>query len=95
MAVIFTPAAEADLSDIWKYSVDRWGVDQAEQYLKELSLVCSKLSSSVHQAVAADYIKSGYYKSLAGKHLVFFTRHGNEVTVVRILHQRMDFTKTL
>jgi toxin ParE1/3/4 len=31
-----SPRAQADLSDIWDYTVDRWGVDQAETYTRAL-----------------------------------------------------------
>ena len=33
---LLSPAAQADLEQIWDYTRDRWGVDQAEEYLREL-----------------------------------------------------------
>jgi toxin ParE1/3/4 len=33
---LLSPAAQADLGQIWDYTRDRWGVDQAEEYLREL-----------------------------------------------------------
>ena len=33
---LVSPAAQADLEQIWDYTCDRWGVDQAEEYLREL-----------------------------------------------------------
>ena len=31
-----TPAADSDLQEIWKYSENQWGVDQADNYLYTL-----------------------------------------------------------
>lgn len=33
---LLSPAAQAHLEEIWDCTYDRWGVDQAEQYLREL-----------------------------------------------------------
>ncbi|MEZ0364138.1 type II toxin-antitoxin system RelE/ParE family toxin [Mycobacterium sp. pUA109] len=33
---LLSPAAQTDLGQIWDYTNDRWGVDQAEEYLREL-----------------------------------------------------------
>ena len=30
-----TPAAQRDLSEIWDFTRDRWGDDQAEKYIAE------------------------------------------------------------
>ena len=34
---ILSPAAQSDLEQIWDYTRHRWGVDQAEEYLREFS----------------------------------------------------------
>ena len=31
---VLKPRAQADLDEIWDYTVDRWGIDQAETYLR-------------------------------------------------------------
>jgi plasmid stabilization system protein ParE len=31
-----TPLAEADLEDIWRYTFDRWSLEQANQYHNDL-----------------------------------------------------------
>jgi toxin ParE1/3/4 len=31
---VLSPRAQADLSDIWDYTAERWGVDQAEAYIR-------------------------------------------------------------
>jgi len=90
MTILFTPAAEIDILDIWNYTRKEWGANQAEKYIQKLSLACSKLSDALSQEIAIDYVRPGYRKVLAGKHAVYFTRQEKEITVIRILHQRMD-----
>jgi len=33
---VLTPRAQADLDDIWDYTADRWGLDQADTYTRQL-----------------------------------------------------------
>jgi len=33
---LLSPAAQADLEQIWDYTCQRWDVDQADDYLREL-----------------------------------------------------------
>ncbi|WP_429524115.1 type II toxin-antitoxin system RelE/ParE family toxin [Paraburkholderia youngii] len=33
-ALVFSPAAEEDLDNIWDYSVENWGQRQAERYIR-------------------------------------------------------------
>ncbi len=35
-AIAFSPAAETDIDDIWDYSADNWGPDQADRYTDEI-----------------------------------------------------------
>ncbi len=90
VAIVFSPAAKTDVSDIWHYSVTEWGENQAELYILELESACTKLANGLNFETIADYIKPGYRKALVGKHVIYFTRQEHEITVVRILHQSMD-----
>jgi len=31
---VLSPRARADLDDIWNYTAQRWGTDQAEDYIR-------------------------------------------------------------
>lgn len=95
MTILFTPAAETDILDIWNYIRKEWGANQAEEYIQKLSLACSKLSDGLSQEIAVDYVRSGYRKVLVGRHAIFFKRNENEITIIRILHQSMDVDEVL
>lgn len=36
-------AAEEDLRDIWRYTYDTWGVDQAEKYFDQIEACCEAI----------------------------------------------------
>lgn len=40
-------------------------------------------------------IRAGYRKFAAASHVIFFRLAGEELQVIRILHQRMDFERNL
>jgi plasmid stabilization system protein ParE len=34
----FTPRARRDIEEIWEYSVDQFGLDRADRYLRDIRL---------------------------------------------------------
>ena len=43
-AVAFSPAAEADIGEIWDYGADRWRPDQADNYIDAIRDACYALA---------------------------------------------------
>ncbi|MBB3666668.1 type II toxin-antitoxin system RelE/ParE family toxin [Garicola koreensis] len=39
-----TPAAQRDLSSIWDFTEDRWGVGQAEKYVREFQSAIERVA---------------------------------------------------
>jgi toxin ParE1/3/4 len=93
---LLSPAAQADLEQIWGYTHDRWGVDQAEEYLRELQRAIERAAANQRIDRACDEIRPGYRKLPAGSHLLFYRVNAEGVIdVVRVLHQRMDVDRHL
>ena len=92
--VFFSQAAISDIEQIWDYTHDRWGVDQAERYTKELRAGCQDLAlgRKFGRPVVG---KVGYLRMAIGRHVVFFKEQGSGIKVIRILHQRMDVESRL
>lgn len=83
--------AVADLSDIWDYTAEHWGVEQAERYIGSVRDACKALARGQQLGQDASHIRHGYRKQLAGTHVLFFRAlDDGGIDVVRILHQRMD-----
>ncbi len=90
MRLLLSPQAQADLSDIWDFSAERWGVAQAERYVLLLRDAAHDIASGHKPSQQVDEIRSGYFKAFAGSHTFWFVRGRDSVVVVRILHQAMD-----
>lgn len=92
--VTYSPAAIADIDEIWDYTAEAWGLDQADRYTDEIRDACNDLSTGVKYGRAVD-VRDGYLKYSVGKHIVFFARVGDGVAVIRVLHHRMDTERHL
>ena len=93
---LLSPAAQADLEQIWDYTHDRWGIDQAEEYLRELQHAIDRAAANPRIGQACDEIRPGYRKLAAGSHTLFYRVTADDlIDVVRILHQRMDVDRHL
>jgi toxin ParE1/3/4 len=93
---LLSPAAQADLEQIWDYTRDRWGVDQAEEYLRELQRAIERATANPHIGRACDEIRPDYRKLAVGSHtLLYRVTTEAVIDVVRVLHQRMDVDRHL
>jgi toxin ParE1/3/4 len=93
---LLSPAAQADLEQTWDYTHDRWGVDQAEEYLRELQHAIDRAAANPRIGRACNEIRPGYRKLAAGSHTLFYRVTAEDVIdVVRVLHQRMDVDRHL
>lgn len=91
----FTPAARSDLSEIWDFTEERWGSAQADTYVHELYAAAERVTETPARGIRVDHIRPGYRRYSIGSHLLFCAILDGEVTIVRILHQRMDPTRHL
>ncbi len=93
---LLSPAAQSDLEQIWDYTRGRWGVDQAEEYLRELQRAIERAAANPRIGRACDEIRPGYRKHAAGSRTLFYQVTAEAVIdVVRVLHQRMDVDRHL
>ena len=85
-----TPAARRDLSRIWDYSEERWGLQQAEVYLRDFQACLERLADDPRRGHPRDGVRPGYWSRAVGSHVVFYVISDGGVDVIRVLHQRMD-----
>ncbi len=90
MRVCISPAAEADLADIYDYSHATWGETQAATYVDTLVARFKWLAVNHLLWQARDDLRPGLYGRAEGKHLIVFRDGGDHLQVLRVLHQRMD-----
>ena len=93
--VVLSPRARADLDEIWDYSAEHWGQDQAEEYLRALWRGIGLVGKDPRRGRSCEAIRAGYYRYPIRSHVVFYRMTSTGIDVVRILHQRMDFQQHL
>ncbi len=90
---VLSPLAQGDLNAIWDYTVDHWGSEQAEQYIRLIARAIEAVAEAPKRGKACGHIRQGYRKYPAGSHVIFYKTGQNGIDVVRILHSRMDFER--
>lgn len=84
-------AASYRIDEIYRYSRDRWGSDQAETYIIGLFKAFAKIATQQvpSRPIPADFEVEGYlfrYK----QHFVYWkTLSNGDIGIVTVLHQRM------
>lgn len=88
----FTNKAIEDLKDIWDYTDNVWGEEQADRYYYDILRECNKIAEGVYVlGKKYDDISEGLRGFRVNKHIVFYKeKQGVGIVVIRILHQRMD-----
>ena len=84
-----TPEAARDMETIWLYTLNKWGLEQANRYTDELTEAFGQLAANPKMATRCDRIRKGYRRSQVGRHAIYFRQIDYGIVVVRVLHDRM------
>ena len=82
--------ALADLEAIWVYTVEQWGIEQAERYLQGLFGCFEELAANPRLGRERNDVKAGYRSFPQGRHVVFYLIVPKGVEVIGIVHQSVD-----
>jgi toxin ParE1/3/4 len=83
------PGAQADLDQIFSYSLRNHGQGAADEYLGEFYLRLEQLRD--HPQSAPARLGLGGVRGLSfGKHIIFYEVQPSIVVILRVLHQAMD-----
>lgn len=89
-----TLAAEADLKDIWRYTHDRWGFDQAERYLDQIEAGCEAIAMGLARAKRIEGLPDTVSVHRCEHHYIVWIP-GDRPIIIAILHERMHFFRQL
>lgn len=84
-------SARTDLEEIWLFTFEEWGLEQADKYLNSMFSRFEWLSRNPYTSKDREDIKNGYYCFPEGMHLVFYTMTESGIDIIGIPHQNMDF----
>ena len=89
-----TPLAEADLEEIWHYTLSHWSLEQADRYHRDLVATMDALARGQKTGHVCT-VREGYFKYTVASHVVFYRLTEHTLDVIRVLHQRMDVGRHL
>jgi toxin ParE1/3/4 len=90
-----SPAAKRDVAEIWLYTADIHGADQAENYVAAISGDIERLLEFPHRYETTRTRNGEFRKMPSGHHLIFYQIKEEVIAIIRILHERMDWDEEL
>lgn len=91
---ILSQKTHEDIDDIFEFGVDKFGEDQALEYLIGLRTQFLFLLKNPHIGKKRDEIKEGLFSFLYVSHIIFY-RVKNHIRIVRVLHGSRDYKNFL
>ena len=90
---ILAKRARQDLIEIRRYTVTRWGKEQARKYISQIrkcadDLANHRLPGKLREDIAPD-LKSYH----VGRHVIFYVESKIGIDIARVLHDSMDFLR--
>lgn len=89
LEVVLSIDADADLTDIYRYTNATFGPDQAEDYLLELDRAFARIAEFPDLGTDASRLRAGYRRLVHQRHAIYYRRSGNLIEIVRVLHVHM------
>ena len=88
--VLWSPEAEEDLFDIWKYVWTAASAAVADKRLHEIDHVCRLLARSPDLGKARDDVRPGVRSMPVERYVIFYRISKNATEIVRVLDERRD-----
>jgi toxin ParE1/3/4 len=89
LRVEFSRLALADLKAISRYTVQKWGADQALRYVAQIQECARGIAESPHIGRLCNAVKPECRCIEQGRHVIFYRQRSEKIVISRILHQRM------
>lgn len=84
-----------DLEDIFVYTIESFGLSQAEKYKAELEAGLQRVTDDPRLGRAWVGRTRTFHQYSCGQHAIFFAKDSTGILVVRILHLARDFARHL
>lgn len=93
--VILSEAADADLEDIFDYTLEEFGLDQAVSYVSEFDDTFEIISENPEIGRKREEVREELRSLTKDKHVIFYRILIDHIRIVRILHDSRDLPKFL
>ena len=95
MKLILTEAALEDLRSIRAYTLENWGAEQEERYLRQIWSRIESLRADPFRHRLRAELFPGCRIAAEGRHVILFRAGDQALEIVRVLHSAMDFKRHL
>ena len=85
-----SPNAASSIADINAYTIEKFGLRQAERYMANLRDRFNFLVANPKLGNKRDDIKEGYYSYFEGSHTIYYKIIDERIAIIDILHQSME-----
>lgn len=89
--IVWSPAAERDLIDIWAYYARVASPELADNLLREIDRVGRSMGESPLLSRDRSELATGLRSVVVRPHVIFFRVSASAVQIARVLHGRRDF----
>ena len=90
---LLSEIADEDLENIFEYTTNEFGFEQAEKYLNEIEEVFQSLLLNPELGKTRNEIKINLYSFPKDNHIIFYRILDNHIRIVRVLHGSRDIPK--
>lgn len=95
LKLLVLPRAEQDLAEIYTYTLEEWGIQQADRYQDELFKGMQTILNNPLIGKTYQHPELPYRMFHINRHLIFYRIQENNCLVVRVLHDSMNITAYL
>ncbi|MFM2586648.1 type II toxin-antitoxin system RelE/ParE family toxin [Vibrio campbellii] len=89
----FSPAAQTDLIDIRRYTLDNWGNAQWSNYFGELKQSMALLASNELIGINMPELGTGYCRFPLKHHVIYYIRKPDHIVIAAVLGRNMSPAK--
>ena len=90
-----SPAAEAEIAEIWDYTASEYGPDAADDYVADLDKVMMRLLEFPLMGTDCAEVRKGYRRIRAGSYMIYYIPKERGIQIMRVLHVRRDAKRHL
>lgn len=87
---VLSEKADTDLEEIFDYTCEEFGFNQAEKYLLEIEGIFYFLFKNPFSGRSRNEIKEGLYSFPKDNHIIFYRIHNDHIRIIRVLHGSRD-----
>lgn len=92
---ILTEKADADLEEIFEYTFEKFGLNQAINYLINIKETFIKIEHTPQIGRIRNELKKGLYSFPISSHIIFYRLLNNQIVIIRVLFAGRDLSNII